>query len=104
MNYDKCFLVGVAALSVLGASAARASIVETYECGATKSSPPEHVDRDPIVKIKVQIGISAGSNKIRVFDVDHYAASGKIYSRQNQYRDRWYITDDKADSSGRLFD
>jgi hypothetical protein len=48
----------------------------------------------------VQIGISAGSNKIHVFDVDHYAASGKIYSRQNQYRDRWYITNDKADSWG----
>jgi hypothetical protein len=94
----KILLSSIAALSVLSASAAHASIIETYECGATKSSPPEHVDDDPIVKIKVQIGISAGSNKIHVFDVDHYAASGKIYSRQDQYRDRSYITDDKVDS------
>jgi hypothetical protein len=28
---------------------AKASIVETYECGAIKSNPPDN-DRDPIVK------------------------------------------------------
>jgi len=87
----------LALTAAMGANAAQASIVETYECGATKSTPPDN-DRDPIVKIKLQIVISAGSNEFRTFDVDHYAASGKIYSRQDQYRDRRYWSNDKADS------
>jgi hypothetical protein len=86
-----------AVTTLLLTGAAQASIVETYECGATKSNPPDN-DRDPIVKIKLQIVISAGSNEFRAFDVDHYAASGKIYSRQDQYRDRRYWSNDKADS------
>jgi hypothetical protein len=75
---------------------AKASIIETYECGATKSSQADR-DRDPIVKIKVQIVIMPGSNKFQAFDVDHYAASGKIYSRGDQYRDLRRWSDDKAD-------
>jgi hypothetical protein len=79
----------------LSSIAARASIVETYECGATKSSPLDN-DRDPIIKIKLQIVMHP--NKFYSFNVDHYAASGKIYSRQDQYRDRRYWSNDKADS------
>jgi hypothetical protein len=93
----KFFVSALAIAITLSPIAARASIVETYECGATKSNPPDN-DRDPIVKIKVQIVIAAGSNEFRSFDVDHYAASGKIYSRQEQYRDRRYRSNDKADS------
>jgi hypothetical protein len=94
MIYAKTLLSALAiALSPI---AANASIVETYECGATKSSPPVN-DRDPIVKIKLQLVISA-SNEFRSFDIDHYAASGKIYSRQEQYRNRRYRSNDKADS------
>src|SRR5262245_27831298 len=71
------FISALAIALTLSPIAARASIVETYECGATKSSPPDN-DRDPIVKIKLQIVINVGSNKFHSFDVDHYAASGKI--------------------------
>jgi hypothetical protein len=80
----------------LAGTAAHASIVETLECGATKSIPADH-DRDPIVKIKVLTAFSAGDSTLRTFDVDHYAASGKIYSRQDQYRDRRFWSTDKAD-------
>ena len=96
----KIMLTTISAFAIaltLSPTAAKASIVETYECGATKSSPPDN-DRDPIVKIKLQIVISAGSNKFQSFDVDHYAASGNIYSRQDQYRDRRYWSNNKADS------
>src|SRR6516162_11771682 len=96
MNTLKKLLAAVALACALVAPA-HASIVETYECGATKSSPVDN-DRDPIVKIKLQIVISAGSNEFRAFDVDHYAASGKVYSRQDQYRDRRYWSNDQADS------
>jgi hypothetical protein len=85
----------VAAALVLSVASAHASIVEVYECGATKPSDNDH---DPIVKIKIGIAISAGDNKFYAFDVDHYAASGKVYSRQEQYRDRRYWTNDTTDS------
>jgi hypothetical protein len=54
-----------------------------YECGATLPQP-EH-EKDPIVKIKILIGLSSLDGEVRVFNVDHYAASGAVYSRQDQY-------------------
>jgi hypothetical protein len=95
----KLLLAGIAALllaPVLSVASAHASVVEVYECGATKPSDNDH---DPIVKIKIVVATSAGGDiKFYAFDVDHYAASGKIYSRQEQYRGRRYWTNDKADS------
>jgi len=64
---------------------ARASLLETYECGATK---PLEYEKDPIVKIKIFVGISARDGDVRIFDVDHYAASGAVYSRKEQYYNR----------------
>jgi hypothetical protein len=95
----KCLLLAAAtfvALTVLPI-VAHASIVETYECRAAKSNPPDN-DRDPIYKSKLQIVIAAGSNEFRTFTVDHYAASGKVFSREDQYRDRRYWSNDSADS------
>jgi len=90
----KLLLTSIAAL-FLATGTVHASIVETYECGATR---PADNDRDPIVKIKIGIAISAGDNHFYAFDVDHYAASGKVYSRQEQYRDRRFWSNAKADS------
>jgi hypothetical protein len=97
MKLLKFLAIAAMSIAMLSPIAAKASIVETYECGATKSSPPDN-DRDPIVKIKVQIVFMPGDNKFYAFDVDHYAASGKVYSRQEQYRDRRFWSNDKADN------
>src|SRR5262249_15790099 len=78
----------LAALTVLPV-AGNASIIENYECGAAKSSPPDS-DRDPVYKTKLQTVGMGAQYVLHAFLVDHYAASGKVYSRDDQYRDRRY--------------
>jgi hypothetical protein len=77
-----------AALTVLPI-AGNASIIENYECGAAKSSPPDN-DRDPVYKTKLQTVGMGPKYVLHGFIVDHYVASGNVYSRDNQYRDRRY--------------
>lgn len=84
----RCALFTAAALVVMIA-AANASIIGTYECGAAKSSPPDN-DTDSIYKTKVET-IAAGENfPLRGFEVEHFAGSGKVYVRSEQYRDLRY--------------
>jgi hypothetical protein len=72
--------------------------LETYECGATK---PLENETDPIVKIIMRIAVSASSSDVQIFDVDHYAASGKVYSRQEQYNNRrFWIKDGETGWTG----
>jgi hypothetical protein len=91
----KCILLTAAALVALTVTA-NASIVATYECGAAKSSPPD-TDRDPIYKTKLDT-IGMGNNPLVGFYVEHHAVSGKVYSRDDQYRDRRYWSTSMSDN------
>jgi len=76
--------------------AANASIIGAYECGAPKSSPPDK-DRDPIYKTKLET-IGMGNNPLVGFSIEHHSVSGKVYSRDDQYRDRRYWSTSISDN------
>jgi hypothetical protein len=66
---------------------ASASAVMTLECGQIKYTPPDD-NRDPIIKIKVSVIWSPASvSNPNGFEVEHYSASGQVYTREEQYRD-----------------
>ena len=88
-------LLTAAALVVMTV-AANASIIGAYECGAPKSSPPDN-DRDPIYKTKLET-IGMGNNPLVGFSIEHHAVSGKVYSRDDQYRDRRYWSTSISDN------
>ena len=60
----------------------------TLECGAAKSTPPDN-DPDPIYKTKIAV-------TDQVIYVEHYAASGKTFSRNEQYRDQRFWPQEKT--------
>ena len=66
---------------------AHASIISVWECGQITYTPPDNA-RDPIIKIKLEIAWSpAGVKDPTSFEVEHYSAAGKVYTRAEQYRD-----------------
>jgi hypothetical protein len=62
----------------------------TLECGAAKSTPPDN-DPDPIYKTKIAV-------TDQVIYVEHYAASGKTFSRNEQYRDQRFWPQEKTNN------
>jgi hypothetical protein len=62
----------------------------TLECGAAKSTPPDN-DPDPIYKTKIAL-------TDQVIYVEHYAASGKTFSRNEQYRDQRFWRAENTDN------
>ena len=62
----------------------------TLECGAAKSTPPDN-DPDPIYKTKIAV-------TDQVIYVEHYAASGKTFSRNEQYRDQRFWRAENTDN------
>jgi tetratricopeptide (TPR) repeat protein len=60
------------------------------ECGAAQSTPRDD-DPDPIYKTKIAV-----SDK--VIYVEHYAASGKTFSRNEQYRDQRFWRAENTDN------
>jgi hypothetical protein len=92
----KRVLFTAAALVALTVTA-NASIIGNYECGAAKSSPPD-ADIDPIYKTELET-INAGQDfPLRGFSIKHYATSGRVYAREDQYRDRRFWSSDAADN------
>jgi hypothetical protein len=89
-------LLTAAALVALTVTA-NASIIGNYECGAARSSPPD-TDLDPIYKTELET-INVGQDfPLRGFSIKHYAASGKVYAREDQYRDRRLWSTDISDN------
>ncbi len=81
----KFLLASTIALAAPGV--AQASERVTLECGLIQVSPPDN-DRDPIIKIGVEVFWSpVGARNPTGFTVEHYSVGGKVYSRQDQYRD-----------------
>jgi hypothetical protein len=71
--------------------AANANLKYALECGAAKSTPPDHDNSDPIYKTKIAVTDD-------VIYVVHYAASGETYIRNEQYRDQRFWAQDKTDN------
>ena len=60
------------------------------ECGAAQSTPRDN-DPDPIYKTKIAV-------TDQVMYVEHYAASGKTFSRNEQYRDQRFWRAEKTEN------
>ena len=60
------------------------------ECGAAQSTPRDN-DPDPIYKTKIAV-------TDQVIYVEHYAASGKTFSRNEQYRDQKFWRAENTDN------
>ena len=60
------------------------------DCGAAQSTPRDN-DPDPIYKTKIAV-------TDEVIYVEHYAASGKTFSRNEQYRDQKFWRGEKTDN------
>jgi hypothetical protein len=60
-----------------------------YECGAAKIVPSDN-DDDPVYKTAIAIAGVPKSGALLIFRVEHYVASGKVYVRNDQYRDQRY--------------
>jgi hypothetical protein len=57
--------------------------IVTYECAGFRGTPPEPVERDPVVKVVIEH--RKGSPPI--FNVKHVTLAGETFVRNDQYRD-----------------
>ena len=74
-------------IALAAPSMAQASDLLNLECGLIQVFPPDN-DRDPIIKIGVNVVWSpANARNPTGFTVEHYSVGGKVYSREDQYRD-----------------
>jgi hypothetical protein len=94
-------LLMIAAALLALTSAAQASDRFALECGLIQVAPPDN-DRDPIIKIGVNVFWSpANARNPTGFTVEHYSVGGKVYSREDQYRDyRMWSTKTSENWSG----
>jgi len=69
-------------------TAINANLKYALECGAAKSTPPDN-DPDPIYKTKIAVTDQG-------MYVVHYAASGKTFIRNEQYRDQRFWPQEKT--------
>lgn len=95
-------LLMIAAVALIAlTSAAQASDRFALECGLIQVTPPDN-DRDPIIKIGVNVFWSPASARNPTgFTVEHYSVGGKVYSREDQYRDyRMWSTKTSENWSG----
>jgi hypothetical protein len=84
----KLLMIGAAALFVgwSGASAIAGDFT-LFECAGFRATPPEIIDRDPVVKTSVAIYFARTGTQPSSFEVTHATLAGEKYERENQYRD-----------------
>ncbi len=82
----KLALAITAAIAMI-ASPVHASIIISVECAGFRTTPPETIDRDPVVKTSVELIFMPGKNQPLSFTVGQATLAGNTYERTNQYRD-----------------